>query len=624
MSGSVRRNPATITRRMLLPILVMLTMLGGMLAAIAPAALAGAPYSCTVTGPDVSCPTGSGGNGNGNYFAYPGITTSNGWGTYIANNCLDDGACVGQKLEANNYNDWQVTANEPAGNGSVMVGPELQNQTNDWCAADKQWDSTLQFGCSSGSETDTPIASVSSWTSSVTDYIPHNSQTIAEGAWDIWTNYTADIMVWNDIVGRCNPGSFGQTVLGTGVQIGGHTYDVRRYGDVGGEIIFTEEGPGGVGTCAQDSSETIDLLGILNWVQSHGIVSNITVGLADYTFEICSTGGSPETFGVSSFTMPTVAGTNGGGGAIAPAVTTDAASNVSGASATLNGSVNPEGQATTYKFDYGTTTSYGTSVPSPDGSAGSGSTAVNESASLTGLTAGTTYHYRIEATNATGTTLGADQQFTTGAAGSVAVDSSGHGGKENSATLSWTQQVSGSNRAILASVAVGGNSSQTVTVKDNGIAMTAETGKLNANNQQSGFERVFGLVNPPAGTNTITVTSSGQTPQSLAGGSVSFTNVSQSAPFGTAVHAAGSSATPSVTTSGSASGDLIAGFAVNGSAINSATAPESSQFIQNVDNNTAAGNVAGATTLSTGGNVTVSWASDNDWWAAAAIQVQHS
>lgn len=97
----------------------------------------------------------------------------------------------------------------------------------------------------------------------------------------------------------------------------------------------------------------------------------------------------------------------------APAVTTNAASGVTSSGATLNGSVNPGGQGTTYQFAYGTTTSHGFSVPSPTGYAGAGTSVVNESARLTGLRPGTTYHYRIEATNATGTTYGSDQTFTT-------------------------------------------------------------------------------------------------------------------------------------------------------------------------------------------------------------------
>jgi hypothetical protein len=97
----------------------------------------------------------------------------------------------------------------------------------------------------------------------------------------------------------------------------------------------------------------------------------------------------------------------------APAVTTNAASGVTSSGATLNGSVNPGGQGSTYQFDYGTTTSYGSLVPSPAGYAGPGTNVVNESASMTGLRPDTTYHYRIEATNATGTIYGSDQTFAT-------------------------------------------------------------------------------------------------------------------------------------------------------------------------------------------------------------------
>jgi hypothetical protein len=97
-------------------------------------------------------------------------------------------------------------------------------------------------------------------------------------------------------------------------------------------------------------------------------------------------------------------------------VVTNAATSVTTSGATLNGSVNPEGQATTYHFEYGTDTAYGTTVPVPDGSAGSGATAVNESAAVAGLAASTTYHYRIDATNARGTSRGSDQTFTTSSA----------------------------------------------------------------------------------------------------------------------------------------------------------------------------------------------------------------
>jgi len=107
----------------------------------------------------------------------------------------------------------------------------------------------------------------------------------------------------------------------------------------------------------------------------------------------------------------------GSGASQAPAVTTGAATGITSSGATLNGTVNPEGQASTYQFEYGTTTGYGSVSPATPGSAGSGSSPVPESAALSGLAASTTYHYRLNATNATGTTHGSDQQFTTAASG---------------------------------------------------------------------------------------------------------------------------------------------------------------------------------------------------------------
>jgi hypothetical protein len=94
-----------------------------------------------------------------------------------------------------------------------------------------------------------------------------------------------------------------------------------------------------------------------------------------------------------------------------PTVTTSAASNLATNGATLNGSLNPNGTNTTAKFEYGLTTGYGTTVALSGTFTGSSSIAV--SSNLTGLLAGTTYHFRLDATNANGLTLGSDQSFTT-------------------------------------------------------------------------------------------------------------------------------------------------------------------------------------------------------------------
>jgi len=99
----------------------------------------------------------------------------------------------------------------------------------------------------------------------------------------------------------------------------------------------------------------------------------------------------------------------------APGATTGDASGVTDTQASLAGTVNPQGELTSYAFQYGTTTAYG--QQSALTSAGSGTADVPVRADLSGLTAGTTYHYRVIATNDTGTTVGADKTFrTTGTA----------------------------------------------------------------------------------------------------------------------------------------------------------------------------------------------------------------
>jgi hypothetical protein len=97
--------------------------------------------------------------------------------------------------------------------------------------------------------------------------------------------------------------------------------------------------------------------------------------------------------------------------ASAPTVTTGQATNILQNSATLAGTVDAHGAATTFTFQYGTTTAYGTQTTSAAVPAGSGAVAV--AANLKGLKAGQTYHYRLVATNPSGTTNGADATFKT-------------------------------------------------------------------------------------------------------------------------------------------------------------------------------------------------------------------
>jgi hypothetical protein len=94
-----------------------------------------------------------------------------------------------------------------------------------------------------------------------------------------------------------------------------------------------------------------------------------------------------------------------------PTVTTGAASSITASGASVAGTVNPNGVATTYHVDYGLTSGYDSATT--ETSAGSGTSAVPVSAILTGLKGNTTYHYRVVATTATGSAIGKDLTFKT-------------------------------------------------------------------------------------------------------------------------------------------------------------------------------------------------------------------
>jgi DNA-binding beta-propeller fold protein YncE len=100
--------------------------------------------------------------------------------------------------------------------------------------------------------------------------------------------------------------------------------------------------------------------------------------------------------------------------AIPPDVTTTTANDIAPDHATLDGLVNPNNSPTTYYFQYGPTTAYGASVPATqDGDAGSADALGIVMQRLSALQPGTTYHYRLVATNQAGTIHGTDQTFTT-------------------------------------------------------------------------------------------------------------------------------------------------------------------------------------------------------------------
>jgi hypothetical protein len=146
-------------------------------------------------------------------------------------------------------------------------------------------------------------------------------------------------------------------------------------------------------------------------VQTHNgntlrpVSANITGLLANrtYHFRIVAHNNGGTSFGADrTFTTLTATGL--------PVVTTNPATLIASFSATLNGSLNPHGLATTVSFQYGTTTAYGSTTPMQ---AQTGNTYRNIAANISGLSANTVYHFRIVATNSAGTRFGGDRTFRT-------------------------------------------------------------------------------------------------------------------------------------------------------------------------------------------------------------------
>jgi hypothetical protein len=147
---------------------------------------------------------------------------------------------------------------------------------------------------------------------------------------------------------------------------------------------------------------------------SGSTLTNITTNLTGltlgttyyYRLRVVTTGGLTAFGMTQSFTTNDVA---------APTATTLPAAPVGNDNATLNGTVNANCSSTTVTFEWGTTIAYGNTINAAQ-SPVSGGTNVAVSADLIGLALSQTYNYRVVASNANGTTYGANQTFTTGAA----------------------------------------------------------------------------------------------------------------------------------------------------------------------------------------------------------------
>lgn len=138
--------------------------------------------------------------------------------------------------------------------------------------------------------------------------------------------------------------------------------------------------------------------------------------------------------------------------AAAPSVTTDPASAITDTAATLNGTVSANGAATTAAFEYGPTTSYGSSVAAAENPLAADAVNAGITAAISGLTCGTTLHYRANAANGIGGTInGNDRTLVTAAcaaAAPTATTGAATGVTATSATLNGVVSANGATTTV--------------------------------------------------------------------------------------------------------------------------------------------------------------------------------
>ncbi len=266
-----------------------------------------------------------------------------------------------------------------------------------------------------------------------------------------------------------------------------------------------------------------------------------------------------------------------------PSATSGSASSITATGATLNGTVNDNGLTTTVTFDHGLTTGYGTNVGATTGgtvNAGSGNTAT--AVAITGLTCNTTYHFRVKATSAGGTTNGSDASFTTSAC------------VPGAPTIGTA--TAGDTSASVAFSAPGSNGGAAIT----GYTATSSPGGLTGTCASSPCT-VTGLTNGTAYTFTVTATNSAGTGSASAASNSVTPKASQTITFANP-GAQNFGTTPTLTASAAPSG-LTVSFTSSTTGVCTITS-------------------GGALTFVTAGNCTINadQAGDGSYLAAAQVQ----
>ena len=218
-----------------------------------------------------SCVTSSLQNSCGPYH-YPQIQGAAAW-PGVTNDVWNRIDGWQQTLYANSPGNWHVVATGPAGNTAVVSYPDTQ---------------TL-YG-------DRPVSSFSNLYSSFSENMHAQGGTSGEAAYDIFLNdWSKEVMIMHDMHNIGTDPQLATVRFGGSHGVPLQTWNLVHNGS--SELIWMLTGPA-------EQSGRVDILAMVNWLASHGYVpakSKLTD--IDYGFEICSTGGVPETFTVNSYSV---------------------------------------------------------------------------------------------------------------------------------------------------------------------------------------------------------------------------------------------------------------------------------------------------------------------------------
>jgi hypothetical protein len=250
----------------------------------APGSLPSAAKGCSTSAAKGSC---------GPYDHYPNITGTTD-STNIGNDVWNPIHGWHQTLNAISPGDWQVTANMPAGNTAVVSYPSIG----------------APFG--QHNNTPTPLRKFRMVRSWFTERMNATARTSAWAAFDIWlgqgtsSNWSHEVMIQHDFA-KQGPCTTRATATFPGPGNRPQHWHLCKFGS---ELIW--------GLGAKDShlvserTGVVHILAMLEWlVQHHYLPANAGLWMVGYGWEICSTGGRPETFSVNSFALRAVCKTHG-------------------------------------------------------------------------------------------------------------------------------------------------------------------------------------------------------------------------------------------------------------------------------------------------------------------------